>query len=58
MGQVLEQVGVDAKLLSGATSRLEREAFFQIILVLMQQTEDEFLGFGHSRKSKPGTFSI
>ncbi len=56
--RLLEAVGISRDLLEDTDARIERDTFVQLMLEVMKQTEDEFLGFGQGRKSKPGTFSM
>ncbi|MCH8543117.1 MAG: AraC family transcriptional regulator [Alcanivorax sp.] len=55
---LLEAAGIPRMLLDDPDARIERDAFIRLMLEVMQQTQDEFLGFGQGRKSKPGTFSM
>lgn len=55
---LLDQCGIPRKLLDDPTATVERDTLIHLMLLIMQQTQDEFLGFGQGRKSKPGTFSM
>ncbi len=55
---LLATAGIQRSLLDDPDARIERETFIRLMLAVMQQTQDEFLGFGQGRKSKPGTFSM
>ena len=55
---LLETAGIPRRLLDDPDARIERDTFIRLMLDVMQQTQDEFLGFGQGRKSKPGTFSM
>ena len=55
---LLAEVGISRTLLEQPSARIERDTFIKLMLAVMQQTQDEFLGFGQGRKSKPGTFSM
>lgn len=55
---LLEQCGIERGLLEQPDARIERDTFIKLMLLVMEQTQDEFLGFGQGRKSKPGTFSM
>ena len=55
---LLAEVGIERALLDQPDARIERETFIRLMLCVMQQTQDEFLGFGQGRVSKPGTFSM
>ncbi|MDF1781226.1 MAG: AraC family transcriptional regulator [Alcanivoracaceae bacterium] len=55
---LLADLGISRTTLEDSTARIERDTFLKLMLMVMQQTQDEFLGFGQGRKSKPGTFSM
>jgi AraC-like DNA-binding protein len=55
---LLETCDIPRNLLDDPDARIERDTFIRLMLEVMSQTEDEFLGFGQGRKSKPGTFSM
>ncbi|ASK34385.1 AraC family transcriptional regulator [Alcanivorax sp. N3-2A] len=55
---LLDQCGIERHLLEQPDARIERDTFIKLMLLVMEQTQDEFLGFGQGRKSKPGTFSM
>ncbi|MBZ2187502.1 AraC family transcriptional regulator [Alcanivorax sp. JB21] len=55
---LLEAASIPRALLDDPDARIGRDAFIRLMLEVMQQTQDEFLGFGQGRKSKPGTFSM
>lgn len=55
---LLEVAGIPRRMLDDPDARIERDTFIRLMLEVMQQTQDEFLGFGQGRKSKPGTFSM
>ena len=55
---LLDQCGIERQLLEDPEARIERDTFIRLMLRVMEQTQDEFLGFGQGRKSKPGTFSM
>jgi len=55
---LLDTVGIPRRQLDDPNARIERDTFIRLMLTVMQHTEDEFLGFGQGRKSKPGTFSM
>lgn len=50
--------GLDVSLLAMPEARLDRDEFIRLLQTVMRQTEDEFIGLGRGRKSKPGTFSM
>ncbi len=51
-------VGLDARLLQDVHAQLDRRKFIDLLLAVMQQTEDEFIGFGGNIRTRPGTFSM
>ncbi|WP_286827616.1 AraC family transcriptional regulator, partial [Alcanivorax sp. UBA3183] len=55
---LLDQCDIPRQLLDDPDGTIERDTFIKMMLLIMQQTQDEFLGFGQGRKSKPGTFSM
>ncbi len=55
---VLAQCGVAPSLLNAPDARVEPEVFVRLMSRIMEQTQDEFLGLGQGRRSKPGTFSM
>ncbi|MBF1800480.1 AraC family transcriptional regulator [Alloalcanivorax profundimaris] len=55
---LLDDCGIERRVLEDPEARIERDTFIKLMLRVMQQTQDEFLGFGQGRKSKPGTFSM
>lgn len=55
---LLDQCGIERRILEDPDARIERDTFIKLMLLVMEQTQDEFLGFGQGRKSKPGTFSM
>lgn len=56
--ELLSETGIDPLLLKGADARIDKRQFIQLMLAVMRRTEDEFMGFGAGRVSKPGTFSM
>ncbi len=56
--EVLLAVGLDERFLNKPDARIEKRQFIDAMLRVMSLTEDEFVGFGAGRKSKPGTFSM
>lgn len=56
--ELLVQVGIERESLEDATARVDRGTFLRLLLTVMEQTGDEFVGFGQGRRSKPGTFSM
>src|SRR5699024_7341296 len=55
---LLDQCGIQRQILENPEARIERDAFIRLLLRVLEQTQDEFLGFGQGRKSKPGTYSM
>jgi AraC-like DNA-binding protein len=49
---------LDPALLEDPSARIDRRRFIDLMLAVMRQTEDEFLGFGQGFRSRPGTFSM
>ncbi len=56
--ELLDKCGIPRQLLEDPDGTIERDVFIKMMLLIMEQTQDEFLGFGQGRKSKPGTFSM
>lgn len=55
---LLEECGIPQDLLERPDAVIEKHTFIQLMLAVMKRTQDEFMGFGKGRKSKPGTFSM
>ncbi len=55
---LLEECGISTSVLDQEDGRISRQSFIQLMLAVMRQTEDEFMGFGQGRVSRPGTFSM
>ncbi|CBL44623.1 Transcriptional regulator, AraC family [gamma proteobacterium HdN1] len=55
---LLEECGIDPALTQQPDARLEKKKFIQLMQAVMYQTEDEFMGLGAGRVSRPGTFSM
>ena len=49
---------IPVSLLQENEGYLEKRKFIELIIETMRRTEDEFLGFGRGRVSKPGSFSM
>ncbi len=49
---------LDPDLLSQPRARLGQRVFAELLQEAMQRTGDEFLGLGHSTRSRPGTFAM
>ncbi|MBL4868345.1 MAG: AraC family transcriptional regulator [Pseudomonadales bacterium] len=56
--ELLEEVGIDPASAYDPDARVDKNKFIHLMLTIMRRTEDEFMGFGFGRKSKPGTFSM
>lgn len=56
--ELLVQVGIERGRLEDPNARIDRSTFLRLLLTVMEQTGDEFIGFGQGRRSKPGTFSM
>ncbi len=56
--EILDKCDIPRKMLDDPEGTIERDTFIRMMLLIMTQTQDEFLGFGQGRKSKPGTFSM
>lgn len=56
--ELLVQVGIERERLEEPAARVDRATFLRLLLTVMEQTGDEFIGFGQGRRSKPGTFSM
>ncbi len=55
---LLRECDIDPAILADPEARLDKRAFIHLMLTVMRRTEDEFMGFGSGRVSKPGTFSM
>ena len=55
---LLQECGIDVSLLKQHEARVDKKSFIHLMLAVMRHTEDEFMGFGEGRVSKPGTFSM
>ena len=55
---LLRECGIDVSLLKQHEARVDKKSFIHLMLAVMRHTEDEFMGFGSGRVSKPGTFSM
>ena len=55
---LLQECGIDVSLLKQHEARVDKKSFIHLMLAVMRHTEDEFMGFGSGRVSKPGTFSM
>lgn len=56
--ELLNSVGIPLDLIDQEEARIDKHLFTQLMLEVMHQTQDEFMGFGVGRKAKPGTFSM
>lgn len=55
---LLAEVDIPRAVLEQPGARISRDTFTRLVLKVMQYTQDEFLGYGQGRKSKPGTFGM
>lgn len=55
---LLTEVGIPRAVLEEPGARISRDTFTRLVLKVMQYSQDEFLGYGQGRKSKPGTFGM
>ena len=56
--ELLSESSIDPRLLKDGDAGIDKKLFIQLMLAVMRRTEDEFMGFGEGRVSKPGTFSM
>lgn len=56
--ELLGECGIDPGVLRSPDARVNKRQLIQLMLAVMHRTEDEFMGFGEGRVSKPGTFSM
>ena len=56
--ELLESAGIPLDVLDQEDARLDKRLFTELMLEVMHRTQDEFMGFGEGRVSKPGTFSM
>jgi len=57
-GSMLGEYGISPRLLEDPEARVDKSILIKLMLEIMRQTQDEFMGFGSGRVSKPGTFSM
>lgn len=55
---LLQGCGIDPAVLNDPDARVDKKTFSDLMIAVMHYTEDEFMGFGSGRVSKPGTFSM
>lgn len=55
---LLQECGIDVGLLDNPDGKVDKKSFIHLMLAVMRHTEDEFMGLGFGRVSKPGTFSM
>ncbi|MBV1919453.1 MAG: AraC family transcriptional regulator [Pseudomonadales bacterium] len=55
---LLNECDISPDLLKQPGAAIDKQTFIQLMLAVMSQTQDEFMGFGKGRISKPGTFSM
>ncbi len=58
LSRLFSGIGLDPALLNDPAARIPRRAFIDLMLAVIQQTEDEFMGFGQGYRTRPGTFSM
>lgn len=58
VARLFAEIGIDPALLHEPAARIDRRKFIDLMLAVMQQTEDEFMGFGQGYRTRPGTFSM
>ena len=56
--ELLAECGIDPAVLQQSDAKIDKRIFIQMMLAVMHRTEDEFMGFGAGRVSRPGTFSM
>ena len=56
--ELLETVGIPAEIVAQEDGRIDKRLFTELMLEVMHRTQDEFMGFGDGRISRPGTFSM
>lgn len=56
--QLLASCGIERRLLDDPETRIDRDTFIHLLVMIMKETEDEFVGLGQGLRSKPGTFSM
>jgi len=56
--ELLAECGIDPGTLGHPDAKVDKRQFIQLMLAVMRRTEDEFMGLGDGRVSKPGTFSM
>ena len=55
---LLQECGIEPADVANPEARIDKKTFIHLMLTVMRHTEDEFMGFGSGRVSKPGTFSM
>ncbi len=57
--RLVSELGLDPGILQDPAARIDRRVFIDLMLAVMRQTEDEFMGFGQGLyRTRPGTFSM
>ena len=56
--ELLGNAGLSLELVNQEDGRIDKRLFTELMLEVMHRTQDEFMGFGEGRVSKPGTFSM
>lgn len=56
---ILDDCGIPLAVLEKPEARIDKDNFTRLVMAIIKQTEDEFLGFaGSSTKAKPGSFNM
>ena len=55
---LLQECGIEPADVANPEARIDKKTFIHLMLTVMRHTEDEFMGFGSGRVSKPGTYSM
>lgn len=57
--RLFADIGLDPAVLNDSSAKIDRRKFIDLMIAVMQQTEDEFMGFGQGvYRTRPGTFSM
>lgn len=55
---LLAECDIPLSHLNQPNARVDKKTCINLMLAVIRRTEDEFMGFGEGRRSKPGTFSM
>lgn len=58
LSRLFAGIGLDPAIIGQPNARIARHKFIELMLAVMRQTEDEFMGFGQGYRTRPGTFSM